>query len=166
MTVYGRSGFVCSTNGRYLISLGGRECHTRQSLGGGNATDKIIVFDLWDHESKPMLIPIRCPVATSFSALSMRDKHHGEVLTSGFVRSSFNGAEMKGMQLPPLYLIQMMAMWVEMEWVVLWGQHMHSNNLWKMRMDEILKWTKAENDSNVESQRICPFQCPVGHHCF
>ena len=108
-----------------------------------NRKDHIIVYDLDDHASKPMVIPIRCPVKGQFYALSMTDKHSADVLTSGFVRISFDGAEMKGVQLPPLYLIQMMAMWVEMEWIVLQNNEKGGNTckLWKMRMGEILKWS-------------------------
>ena len=81
--------------------------------------DIIIVYDLEDHASEPMVSPIKCPLRGTYSALSMRDKHRADVLTSGFVRSFYDDAEMEEVQLPPLYLIQMMAMWVEMEWIVL-----------------------------------------------
>ena len=127
------AGYVCSANGRYLITFG-----MDVSLGTVYVPpDGIVVYDLTDHTAERVVSPIRCPALLEYYALLMRDRHREEVLTIAFIKNSFKSKEMEGLQLPPLYLIRMMAQWVEMEWIYLLSKD--GESLWKMDMNEILE---------------------------
>ena len=130
------AGMICTADGRYLITFGGGKT-------GIWKTDAIILHDLEDHTAAPIVSPLRCPAKGRFYALTMMtDTKHDEILAFGFVRQSFNEPGMKGVQLPPLYLIQMMAQWVETESVHLLPRDTCRNEPesghWKMRVDPIL----------------------------
>ena len=120
---------LCSADGKYLITFGGYESTCK--------TDEIVVFDLNDQTSKPKRSTVLCPEKGNFRAVTMIDKNAGELATFGFVRDCYGKAEMNGVQLPPLYIIQLMAKWVEMEYVYL--LRMAKSGHWKIRMDHILK---------------------------
>ena len=116
----GELGMVCTENGRYLITFGG----------------DIIVHDLERRTSIPIVSELQYPIKAEFHSLMMTDVRSDEVLTFGFIRLSFEEREMKGVQLPPYYMLQMMAKWVETEWVHLLQRK--GKGHWKVRLNAIM----------------------------
>ena len=68
----------------------------------------------------------------------MTDENREELSTFGFVRECFEKAEMKGVQYLPPSIIELIAGWVEMEFVYLLEKG-GGNGHWKIRVDDILK---------------------------
>ena len=71
--------------------------------------------------------------------MQMKDKWEEEMATFGFVRRCFDNEELNGVQFPPRYIIEMIAKWVEMEYIHLMQSTGVNIGHWKMSMSEILK---------------------------
>lgn len=134
-SVHSHTTVVCTSNGRYFITLGGEQCCDSNSKEVVSA-NSIIVYDLENHTVKPRVSAARCPEKANFHALSMADEQFDELLTFGFVRDEYGKDEMRGIQVLPHYMIQMMGKWVETEWIYLIKRK--GTNMWRMRVDQIL----------------------------
>ena len=142
------AGVICVRDGRYLITFGGRahpedptideEIDLMNNLDPlyGICTDVIMMYDLENMDSFPVMSSIRCPVKGECHALSMRDRSREDLVTFGFVNRLFR-SELKGTQFLPRHIIQLIADWVEMENVYLLQQN--GKGHWKISLDVILE---------------------------
>merc|ERR1712154_463239 len=63
--VHDEAGYVCTANGRYLISFGGEgydPLKTYDEFDEGDTTALVWVYDLNDHTRQPMVSDIECPM--------------------------------------------------------------------------------------------------------
>lgn len=138
-------GMVCSGDGRYIITFGGFDrdppIYRRRQSYRMIPKDMIMVFDLNDETLKPKCSSLRCPTKGRFNALTMTDKKKEEITTFGFVRRCFANEELEGVQRLPLYIIQLIVKWVEMEYVHLLQIKNcgASGGHWKICIDDILE---------------------------
>ena len=128
---------LCSADGRYLIISGDNICCDQNS--------GFLIYDLNENKLKPKISAVVCPVACpdslvdKFRLMSMKDKWEEEMATFGFVRRCFHSEELEGVQFPPRYIIDLMAKWVEMEYIHLMQAKGVNIGHWKMSISEILK---------------------------
>lgn len=135
--VLDETAMIVSKDGRYLILFGAWEPGALDPEHNGKM-DAIIVYDFKVKCSKPKLSTIRCPVEDErFRAVMLADDTYDEMLTFAFIRELYRCSEMNGVQVLPHYLIQMMAKWVETEWIYLLTKC--GKGPWKINVDNILK---------------------------
>ena len=129
------AGVVCvdhGSSGRFLIAFGGRQEQRDEEL----RTNSIIVYDLENVASQPQLSAIRCPAKGEFHALVMRSASRAQELAFGFVNQSFKSSEMKGVQMLPRSLVQLIVDWVDAKAVHLLQKV--GNGRWRVDVDRIL----------------------------
>ena len=137
---------MCSADGRYIICFGGlvRDPPVARSIResfGYISKDVITVYDLSDVNDqtlKPKRCQLLCPVKGRFHALTMTDKKKEEMATFGFVRQCFESKQLKEVNFPPHYIIQMISKWVEMEYVYLL-KNGNGGGHWKISLKDILE---------------------------
>lgn len=131
------TGMACS-EGRYLITFGGYVFNSVSGPSRFEKTDLIIVYDLNDRTSAPTRSAVRCPVTGDFHVLKMTNKKEEGMATFGYIRGCYGKEEFNGALFPPHYIIEMMAKWVEMEYVYL-IEKCNNGGHWKRSMKDILQ---------------------------
>ena len=117
---------VTAANGQFLF------CLTKDL--------EITVHDLSDHTSKPMVstLPLRSKVNyRDLFLLIMPDELADEFVAVGFIRTLFAESRMENMQLPPLYIMQMIGKWVGTEHLHLIQKNERTH--WRVTIKEILR---------------------------
>lgn len=127
---------VCSADGRHLIISG--------SFVFRNGISGFIVCNLNNDTVKARMSVMRCPddVRGGFHLLSMRDEKVEQMVTFGFVRNCFDSEELKDVRRLPRYIIELIAQWVEMEYIHLLREkkaQSQEEGHWRSHIDHILK---------------------------
>lgn len=136
-TYWKRAGMLCTSDGKYLICLG-RVAMRDDNTNNAEYIDGIVVYDLNDHSAQSRLSAVRCPKLGHYEVLLMTDKRTETLVTFGYVRKCYENPQLKEMENLPEHIIEMIAIWVCMEWIHLLIRHGGKGH-WRISLDEILK---------------------------
>ena len=140
---------VCSANGRYLIISGSHNSHSLRDSWRSCRVSRFLVYDLNEKTLKQRVSAVRYPDDKGgYRLFSMRDKWMEGMAAFGFVRECFDEEKLKGVCHLPRYIIQMIAKWIEMEYIHLMRANVCPIGHWKMGMNEMLESGKSHKRRN------------------